>query len=76
MKNRRTILASLAAAVAAIVAFRRGRSSAPHFVEHTPPGNRHREIALGDRKLIIREDLLRSGFYRDLTFHDRGEGRR
>jgi hypothetical protein len=71
MTNRRSIFAVLGASLVAAFALWRKRAATPEFVEHTPPGDRTLTIAVGDRKLHIREDLLRSGFYRDLRFHDR-----
>jgi hypothetical protein len=77
MTNRRSIFAVLGTSLVAAVALWRKRAAAPAFVEHTPPGDRYRTIALGDRELHVREDLLRSGFYRDLRFHDdRSEAKR
>ena len=77
MTSRRSIFAVLGASLVAAFAVWRKRAGNPEFVEHTPPGDRFRTIALGDRELHLREDLLRSGFYRDLRFHDdRSEAKR
>jgi hypothetical protein len=43
--------------------------SKPRFAERTAPGNRYRTFPLGSRPLYIREDLLRSGWFRDVRFH-------
>ncbi|MGH7803491.1 MAG: hypothetical protein ACREQJ_04030 [Candidatus Binatia bacterium] len=70
MKTRRSIFVALGATLAA-AAFWKRRAAAPEFALRTPPGNRSRTIALGERQLHVREDLLRSGWLRDLRFHDR-----
>ena len=50
--------------------------SKPRFAERTAPGDRYRTFPLGERPLYIREDLLRSGWIRDVRFHaDRKVGR-
>ena len=58
MTNRRSIFAVLGASLVAAFALWRKRAATPEFVEHTPPGDRYRTIALGDRELHLREDLL------------------
>jgi hypothetical protein len=50
------------------------RQSKPRFAERTTPGNRYRTFPLGEHPLYIREDLLRSGWFRDFRFHDNREG--
>lgn len=74
MTNRRSIFAVLGATLVAAAAFWSKRT--PEFVERTPPGNRYRTFPLGETQLYIREDLLRSGWYRDLRFHERKEDSR
>jgi hypothetical protein len=47
------------------------RRSEPRFAERTAPGNRYRTFPLGEHPLYIREDLLRSGWFREFRFHDK-----
>jgi len=54
--------------VATFGGLRRRRDA--RFVERTAPGDRFRTLALGDRPLHIREDLIHSGWLRDFRFHD------
>ena len=78
---RRSVLAAVGGALAVLAlrfARRSGepRADEPRFVERTPPGDRYRTLPLGSGRLYVREDFLRSGWLRDLRFHDgreRGE---
>jgi hypothetical protein len=52
------------------------RRSKPRFVGRTAPGDRYRTFPLGEHPLYIREDLLRSGWFRDFRFHGGRKGGR
>ena len=74
MRTRRSFFAALGVSLAAAASLVRRRP--PRFVERTSPGNRYRELPLGEGRLYLREDLLKSGWYRDFRFHAKREGER
>jgi hypothetical protein len=70
VSRRRPLLLALGATLFVALFRGRGHRDAPGFVERTVPGDRYRTFPLGDRSLYVREDLLRTGWFRDFRYHD------
>jgi len=75
---RRRSLLGLALAAPFLVAASRlfPRRRPREFSTRTAPGDRYRSFALGNRRLYVREDLIRTGWFRDFRFHDGRRGAR
>jgi len=72
ISRRHSLLVAFGAALLAAVSRRRRTEVKPTFAENTEPGDRYRTLSVGGRALYLREDLVRSGWYRDFRFHRRG----